>query len=248
MMAAEKVSTEFAFFNCSSMPSDYLCETSYFTFVIIVQVYFLGIITTCGIFGNLLSIAVFVKQRKTKSSRTLYLLIYLAFADTLYLIAGVGSRLLPTIATYIFDGQHMQWAIYASPYTLAFASVCQCFATYVLVLVVIQRYLIIAKPFKGGLHLTHRRIICSILFCAIFSICFNIPRLYEREVLVQCGKCVPIAMPVRVFTEMGENIYFNIIYSIGLRLIFRGIIPVSTVVLLTRKLIKASIAHLLHYF
>ncbi len=203
-------------------------------------IYLLGALVPVGIFGNVLSFCVFEIQRRRKGSKTLVLLMCLAFADTLYLLSNIFSRMLPTISKYVYLGEELAWSIHIRPYWTALASIFQAFASYMVLAVTLHRYVIVAKPLKANLWMNKRNTAALVLGLFLFSVAFNIPRFFELHVECRCNECLGVYLPTQRRTELGENIYFNIIYTIVLRTILRGLIPVVTVVALTRGLVKVS--------
>ena len=70
----------------SDFPEDF-CHEGYATTIVLFHIYFLLPVIACGLFGNFMAIAVFL--RKKESSKTFALLIWLSVADGLYLISSI---------------------------------------------------------------------------------------------------------------------------------------------------------------
>ena len=225
--------------DCQST-SEAKCDKDLPVYMQIMYIYLLSVLLVFGTLGNLISLFVFVKQRNEKSSRTIALLICLTVADSLYLLSSIFTRLLPTISTYVYIGEKLSWAIYARPYATTVSSMLQTFASYMLLLVTIQRFILVTKPITFTLYLSHERLLYIILGIILFSIGLNFIRFFELEVEVVCSDCLGAVLPLQTRTDLGMNIYFNIFYTIILRIIFRGLIPVITVSVLTRKISVVS--------
>ena len=220
------------------------CDESYPMYIQIMYIYVLSIIITVGLSGNVVSLFVFEIQRRNKGSKTLGLLICLAIADSLFLSSNIFSRMLPTISKYVYLGEELAWSIYVRPTFTALASIFQAFAAYMVFAVTLHRYLIITNPLKVNIWLSGRKTAGLVLGLLLFSIIFNIPRFFELHVVSKCNECLGengVYLPTQRRTELGENTYFNIIYTIVLRTIFRGLIPILSVTILTKKLVKVSL-------
>ena len=220
------------------------CDEGYPVYIQIMYIYVLSVILAVGFSGNVTSLVVFEIQRRNKGSKTLSLLICLATADSLYLFTNIFSRMLPTISKYIYLGEELTWAIYVKPYFTALASIFQAFAAYMVFAVTLHRYLIITKPLKANIWMSGRKVVGLVVGLLLFSIAFNIPRFFELHVVWKCNECLGengVYLPTQRRTELGENIYFNIIYTIILRTILRGLVPILTVIILTKKLVKVSL-------
>ncbi len=214
------------------------CNQNYPVYIQVMYIYLLSPIVAFGFTGNMLSALVFEIQRRRKGSKTLILLICLAIADSLYLLSNIFSRLLPTISKYVYLGQHLAWSLHVRPTFTALASIFQAFAAYMVFAVTLHKYLIITKPLQLTVWTSSRKVAGLVIFLLLFSIAFNIPRFFELHVVTKCNECLGVDLPTQRRTELGQNVYFNFIYTIALRTIFRGLIPVVTVVVVTRKLVK----------
>ena len=223
--------------NCSfELPTEINCDKGYYLYLEIMYIYISVTLLIFGMLGNSLAIVVFVKQSSEKNSKTNTLIICLAVGDNLFLLSSIFTRLLPTVSTLWFLGQKLSWSIYFRPYATSVASMAQTFASYMVLLVTLQRYIMITRPIKYQSHLSNGRIICAVVVVALFSVGFSVVRIFELHVVTQCTNCLGSAIPVQTRTELGRALYFNIIYTIILRIIFRGMIPIIGVAVMTRKL------------
>ena len=225
---------------CNKTEDIWECEEHYPTFMQVMYIYVLSILLAFGLSGNVLSLIVFEIQRQRKGSKTLVLLICLAIADSLYLLSSIFSRMLPTLSKYVYLGEQLYWSMEVKSYSTAFASIFQAFAAYMVLAVTFHRYLIVTKPLQVHIWMSGKNTTCLILGVLTFSVAFNIPRFFELTVVGKCNECLGIDLPVQVRTELGENDYFNIFYTIVIRTICRGIIPIIAVGIFTRKLTKVS--------
>ena len=206
----------------------------------VMYIYILSPLMVFGVLGNVICVTVFLLQLKGKHGRSLILLIALAVADTLYLLSSIFSRLLPTMSKYVFSGEYLDWSIYIRPYATAIASILQGFASYMVLSVTLQRYVLVAKPLKTRLWLSTRKLAFLIVGPLLLSIGYNIPRFFELHVEIKCNECLGedgVLLPTQLRTKLGLNLYFNIGYTIVVRTILKGVIPITGVTVLTYKLI-----------
>ena len=204
-------------------------------------IYILCALLAFGIFGNSLSVIVFIIQsRKKTSSKTTAMLIFLAAADNLFLASSIFTRLLPTLSTYVFLGQKLSWSVHFRPYATAIASMAQTFASYMVLIVTLQRYIMITKPIAYLSVLSNGKMHCAVGGVALFSVAFSIVRFFELHVVTKCKVCLGVVMPIQTRTDLGKELYFNIVYNIILRTIFRGMVPIIGVAIMTKKLSAVS--------
>ena len=81
---------------------------------------------------------------------------------------------------------------------------------------------------------------CAVGGVALFSVAFSIVRFFELYVVTKCKVCLGVVMPIQTRTDLGKELYFNIIYNIILRTIFRGMVPIIGVAVMTKKLSAVS--------
>ena len=226
--------------NCSTEKSSE-CDTGYYLYLEVMYIYILCALLAFGIFGNSLSVVVFIKQsRKKTSSKTTAMLICFAAADTLFLASSIFTRLLPTLSTYVFLGKTLSWSIHFRPYATAIASMLQTFASYMVLLVTLQRYILITKPIAYLSVLSNGKMYCAVGGVALFSVAFSIVRFFELHVVTKCKVCLGVVIPIQARTDLGKELYFNIVYNIILRTIFRGMVPIIGVAVMTKKLSAVS--------
>ena len=225
---------------CNITEDVWECDNYYPTFMQIMYIYVLGMILIFGFLGNILSLTIFEIQRRRKGSTTLVLLSFLCIADTLYLLSSIFSRMLPTISKYVYLGRHLAWSMHEKDWATAFASIFQAFAAYMVVVVTLHRYIIVTKPLEAHLWMSKRNTLLLVVVVFFFSIGFNIPRFFELTIKIKCNECLGVDLPVQIRTELGQNDYFNIFYTIIVRTICRGLVPIVAVSMLTRKITKVN--------
>ena len=116
----------------------------------------------------------------------------------------------------------------------------QTFASYMVLIVTLQRYIMITKPIAYLSVLSKGRMYCAVVGIVIFSVAFSTVRFFELHVVTKCKVCLGVVMPIQSRTDLGKELYFNIVYNIILRTIFRGMVPIIGVAVMTKKLSVVS--------
>ena len=223
------------------------CDEVYYAYVPAMYIYVLIVIIVFGLSGNFLSLIVFEAQRRGKGPATLGLLTCLAIADSLYLISNIFSRLLPTLSKYVYLGEQLLWSMEIRPYCTVWASIFQAFSAFMVFFVTLHRYLIIAKPLQANIWMSKKKISVIVIGIFLFSIAFNIPRFFELHISWECNECLGnIHLPTQTRTELGENIYFQIIYNVIVKSVLIRMVPITSVIVLTIKLVQVSIVWILN--
>ena len=162
-----------------------------------------------------------VSRYRTSASDTSFLLRALAAADTVTLLAAVPLYVLPPI--YPLTGyldQYYQlyltilpflWPIYLIPFTGS---------VFITVLVSVDRYLAVCRPFGSGVGLgkfsgplSARRVRCLITALAVVAVIYNVPRFFEYQ---RVEECIPGVNATRVgfeITEFGAHLLYRIVYA-----------------------------------
>ena len=224
--------------------TDLNCDEIYALYVPIMYVYVLSFLLLIGFSGNFLSLIVFeIQRRRRKGPATLSLLICLAVSDNLYLLSNIFSRLLPTLSQYIFLGEQLLWAMEIKPYSTVCAGICQAFSACMLGIVTLHRYLIITRPIRANIWMSTKKVACLVIAAFLISIVLHIPRFFELHIVWDCVKCLGdggVYLPTQVRTDLGEHIYFQIIYNIIIKSGIIMMVPIVLVVVLTTKLVQVS--------
>ncbi|ELT97118.1 hypothetical protein CAPTEDRAFT_182197 [Capitella teleta] len=204
----------------------------------IVDVYVVGFLCLFGFIGNALSIAVLYRDRDKKNT-TNWLLQTLAVGDTLYLMACVFIQPLKTInmQTNWIPGLKNSFP-YMERYISAAASIAQTITVWTVVLVTLDRFMAICKPLSTQLRSLERAKL-TVIIAIVLAILYNIPRFFEREVVIEVNKqCNTTYVKVDKSAMRQSKIYF-LVYKTICYFIFRAIGPLLTLIILNYKLIKA---------
>jgi len=192
-----------------------------------------GTMVALGVAGNSLSFVVLLAQRDTarggravgrcraSASDTSFLLRALAAADTMALLAAVPLYVLPPIYPHTgYLGNYYQlyltilpflWPIYLIPFTGS---------VFVTVLVSVDRYLAVCRPFGSGDGfgklagpLSARRVRCLVGALAVVAVIYNVPRFFEYQRVEECVPGVNETSAGFEITEFGAHLLYRIVYA-----------------------------------
>ena len=226
-------------FECpNSTETTQMVWTTYIIYRVIIDVFVVGFLCLVGFVGNALSIAILYRDHDRKNT-TNWLLQTLALVDTLYLIACVFIQPIKTIHDHTDWMPSLKWTFpYIYPYVWVGASVAQTITVWMVMLVTIDRYIAICHPLKNHLRSVERAKV-AVLFIILASICYNIPRIFERELDHKFDPCTNLTMPYSNKSPLWSNKAYFLIYKTIMYFIFRAIGPLLVLILLNMRLINA---------
>lgn len=150
-------------------------------------------------------------------SVTSFLLRALAATDTTALLASVPLYVLPPVypQTGYLDSYYQLylstlpflWPIYLIPFTGS---------VFVTVLVSVDRYLAVCRPFSRGQltsPLSPQRVRCFVAALAMIAVLYNVPRFFEYE---RVEECVPGVNQTTVgfeISDFGGHLFYRIVYA-----------------------------------
>ncbi len=207
-------------------------------FRIAVDVYVVSVLCLVGFIGNALSIAVLRKDRDKKNT-TNWLLQTLAVADTLYLIASVFIQILNTINSWTTWWPDLKRVFpYLEPYIWPFASIAQTITVWLVMLVTADRYIAICLPLKTNMR-TLQRTKLAVAIVVIAAILYNVPRFMEREIAEKVDLCTNTTVVVTQKTVLRSSRVYFLVYKTIMYLIFRTIGPLTILIFLNVRLVRA---------
>ncbi len=212
-------------------------DPTYVSYRIIVDVYLVGVLCVMGFIGNALSIAVLYRDHEKKNT-TNWLLQTLAVVDTLYLFTCFFIQTLSTIRDYTEWLPTMREIFsHMMPYIWAVASIAQTITVWTVMLVTIDRYIAVCMPLQTHLRSLERAKIAVVIVC-LLAVLYNIPRFFEREVVVQEQGCIAKTIQLKKTAFRKNKVYF-LVYKTIMYFMFRTIGPLLTLIILNVKLILA---------
>ena len=197
----------------------------------------MGLLCLFGFTGNTLSM-ICLWRDKSKTA-TPFLLVSLEVADTMFLVTVLILRVCTSIHTFTgWLEDLMRVFPYLGTYVWPFALISECATIYLTLLVTVNRYISVCRPYEASdlcsIYHARRHVVGVTLFCIIY----NFPRFFEYKVtryMNMFGKEEIRSVP----SKLGENIYYQIIYSNILYFLVMFLIPLVTLVILNYKLVTA---------
>ena len=157
---------------------------------IILDVHVVGLLCLVGFVGNALTIAVLRRDWQDGSNATNWLLRTLAGVDTFYLIACLFVQTFNTVydLTDWFPDALRPYFPYAERYMWPVTSICQTVTIWTVLLVTVDRYMAVCRPFDTRMRTVDRatKLFVGVVVAAIL---YNIPRFFERKVVVERNVC-----------------------------------------------------------
>lgn len=219
--------------NCTHVP---LTLDTYKIYKIVIDVFLVGFLCIVGFIGNALSIAV-LNRDSDRNNTTNWLLRTLAVVDTMYLVASVFIQTIKTLHN------HTDWVpelqklfVYMEPYVWAFASIVQTTTVWTVMLVTIDRYVAVCKPFQVQLRSLERAKM-AFLGIVITAILYNIPRFFERQIRLVADTCGEVVKTEK--TALGDSWIYFLVYKTILYFVFRAFGPLLTLIVLNTTLMRA---------
>ena len=206
-------------------------------FRIIIYIFVGTFVCIVGFIGNILSIIVLRRDRDKKNTTT-WLLQALAVTDSLYLF---GSILIQTLQTLKSDTNW--WPAFRRMYPRArssiwpIASMFQTTTVWIIVVITVDRYLAVTRPFTAYTKKRqHMKIYVALVF--LVAALYNIPRFFEREVITVFNECTNTSEYQVVHTPFRLDRTYFMVYHVILHCIFRSVGPLAIVLILNIGLIK----------
>ncbi len=179
-------------------------------------------------------------MRDKSKTATPFLLVSLEVADTLFLVTVLILRVLTSIHTFTgWLEDLMRIFPYIGTYVWPFALITECATIYLTLLVTVNRYISVCRPYEASdlcsIYHARRHVCWVVLFCIVY----NLPRFFEYKVIPYVNPATGRPGIRSWPSTLGENIYYQIIYSNVLYFLVMFLVPLITLIILNYKLIKA---------
>ena len=196
----------------------------------------MGTMCILGLIGNAVAFLVFWKD-KLKTS-TSFLFQGLSFVDMVMLVIAIPVYTIPPFVQYTSLFSSFQLIEpYFLVYVLPLAFISQTATIWLTVLVCVNRYIAVCKPYQASRLCTvnqARKQLALVLICAVI---YNVPKYAEGH--IEYTETDGIHYPYPAPTSLGKNHLYNIIYQNICYTAFMLIIPLLTLTLLNIRLISA---------
>lgn len=209
----------------------------FFTYRIIVDVYLVGVLCTFGFLGNFLSIAVLCRDRE-KQNTTNWLLQTLAVVDSFFLAFSLLIQPVKTVHDITDWWPALRRAFpYIEPHMWALASIAQTMAVWLVMLITIDRYVAVCKPWHTKWRAL-RRVKLTVFAMFLLAVLYNIPRFLERKMVLE-RSCRGGFVVRTQKTAFRANRNYFLAYKTVCYFIFRSIGPLVILVALNARLVRA---------
>ena len=214
-------------------------DPSYGLFKVLVDCMLVPLLCIFGLVGNTLSILVLRRDKDRKSS-TSFLLQILAVADMCYLISSLFFQTWRTLFYYsgLFRKDALSYNV-IEPYVWPFVCIAQTSATWIVVLVTVDRFLSVCKPMHAMKIVTRSKLTSVTAGVLIMALLYNVPRFFEEQTLTKFEYCLNSTILAHSDTDLTKSEVYNIVYRNILHVALRLAGPLSILIVLNIKLMKA---------
>ena len=206
-------------------------------FLLVCYTVIMGPVCLTGFVGNTASILVLSKD---KSHRVVtFLLKCLAMADNLVL--AVSFVTLSLIYGLLYYVKGLPLLIATKPYIVKFVHpigyISQTLTIWLTVLLAINRYIAICRPFDVHKFCTIRKAQIQVLVCVVITVLINFPRFFQYH-FVTVTEGNHTYLTVNDSSTIGESTLFGMIVTNGLFTILILVLPLVLLLIVNSKLIS----------
>ena len=213
-----------------------LALDEYCMFRTVIDIFIVGILCVAGFIGNTLVIVVL--QTDCLNMTVSFLLQALAVADNLYLVSCLFMQTLKTLCECTDWIPNLKRVYpYMEPYVWPSASIAQTMTVWLVVLITVDRYCSIHKPFDKTWHFTKTTAKKATICIMVVAIVYNVPRFFEHVTLEMPNFCARAMQLIARHSTLRKNRLYFIIYKTILYFLFRVILPLGTLSILNTRLI-----------
>ena len=209
-------------------------DPTFFLFVFYTLV--MGPVCLMGLVGNTVSIHVLSKDRNHRV--VTFLLKCLAMADNLVLLVSfVTLSMIYGLLHYV---KGMAFLLSTRPYVVKFVHpigyISQTLTIWLTVLLAINRYIAICRPFDVHKFCTIRKAQLQVLACVVLTIIINFPRFFQYNIVTVTENNTTY-VTVNDSDTIGESTLFGKIYTNALFTIIVLVLPLLLILIVNSKLI-----------
>lgn len=219
--------------NVSALSAD---ESGCNLYLFVIYTVIVGFLCLFGFVSNSISFCVFYKD--TVKTSTPFLFQGLSVIDNLLLITVIPLYCIEPFV--IYTGLYTGYLTYGYSsivlvYIFPLASVSQTATIWVTVLVAVNRYIAVCKPYQAPRLCTVRQAKIQLATVLILAVLYNVPKFAESYVEYD-----PVENCLKPrHTELGDSFIFMLIYDNILYMIFMMILPLLILSVLNIRLVKA---------
>ncbi|XP_018579105.2 FMRFamide receptor-like [Anoplophora glabripennis] len=204
----------------------------------------INIIGLLGLLGNIISMIILSRPQMRSSIN--YLLIGLARIDTVLIITSMLLFGLPGIYPYCKCLFTYYFIVYPHITTFVFplAMVTQTASVYLTITVSLERFVAVCHPLRARSLCTYGRARIYVIGIVIFSVMYNLPRLWEGRVQKYWHKEYNVTIYCPQQSSFRDNILYQTIYIHWMYLICMYLLPFGSLAVLNaciyRQVLKAN--------
>ena len=211
-------------------------QTACFAFQFFLYTVAMGILGMLGLIGNSMSFMVLRKDRGTPVAT--FLLQVLAIADNCFLLLWIITYSVKNYLRYMCpEATHQPAWMYIRVYTFPFLYMAQTETIWLTVVIALNRYMAVCMPYKAPHLCTIMNVYKEVVVVTVFSICINIPRFFEIEIIEKVENGTVIKDFQR--TELGESEVYDTIYTDALYYLFSFVLPLLILVFVNTRVTVA---------
>lgn len=211
----------------------------------VVYTLILGLFCVLGLIGNSVTFYVFLKD-KLKTS-TSFLFQGISVIDSFLLLTVFPIYCIPPFVDYTdwYKNYYDYGYAIALVYVFPLAFVAQTATVWATVLVALNRYIAVCKPFAAARLCTVRQAKAQLSAVLVGSVLYNIPKFAEfrldREPATakDGNQTMTESALLPQYTDLGQNMFYLIIYGNIFYLIFMLSLPLLTLTVLNIRLMRA---------
>ena len=217
-------------------PSICVAFKDYCMFRTVVDIFMVGLLCVAGFVGNTLVIVVL--QTDCLNMTVSFLLQALAVADNMYLVSCFFMQTLKTLSECTNWIPNLKRVYpYMEPYVWPSASIAQTVTVWLVVLITVDRYCSIHKPFDKTWHFTKTTAKKATICIMVVAVAYNVPRFFEHVTVEMPNFCARTMQFFAVHSSLRQNRLYFIIYKTTMYFLFRVILPLGTLSILNTRLI-----------
>ncbi len=182
----------------------------------------MGLLGVLGLVGNSLSFLVLRKDRGTPVAT--FLLQVLAVADNCFLLIWLVSYSVKNYLRFMEPATATGPAwLYTRVYTFPLLYIAQMETIWLTVVIALNRYMAVCMPYKAPHLCTVYNVYKEVVVVTLFSVCMNIPRFFEIDVVRRRQNGTVVVEWER--TELGKNPIYATVYTDALYYLFSFVLP-----------------------
>ena len=197
----------------------------------VIYVFVTWLLGAVGVISNVLTMVVIWPDRA--KSATMLLLLILAMADLSVIVSYTYMLVSPTLAAWLGDWDYLAYYTYLNTWMWAVTNIAQCAATWLVVLITIQRYVAVCHPHSAKRWNSIAMVRKASILIILAAIIFNIPRFLEYHIVAGPSG------PQRTQTAMAHSNVYQLFYRAFLYYFCVWLLPLVVMIYATTRLIQA---------